>query len=158
MKRVLIKELKNRIGKPVKIAGWVQVIRNQGSIIFLVIRDVSGLIQCVVSKKEIVSIAKTLNTESVVEITGLLKTEKQAFGGIEVLIESIEVLSLSDPELPIKIVEKGEEGETGLQKRLDWRWLDLRRPEHKLIFQVWTEMEHALRSYCLANGYILPSL
>jgi aspartyl-tRNA synthetase len=154
MKRILIEQLKSQIGEPVKIAGWIQTIRDQGGIIFLVVRDVSGLIQCVVVEKEAIKIAKSLNPESVVEIMGLLKAEQQALNGIEIAVEKIEVLSLSDPELPIKIIEKGEEGETGLQKRLDWRWLDLRRPEHKLIFQVWTEMEHTFRSYCVANDYI----
>ena len=155
MERILVEQLKKHIGKTVKIAGWVHVIRDQGSIVFLMMRDISGLIQCVVVKEtEAIKTAKSLSSESVIEVIGLVKEEKQAPDGIEIAVQTVNILSLADPELPIKILEKGEEGETGLQKRLDWRWLDLRKPEHRLIFQVWTEMEHAFRSYCVANGYI----
>ncbi|MBI1957090.1 MAG: aspartate--tRNA(Asn) ligase [Candidatus Niyogibacteria bacterium] len=155
MERVLVEQLKKHVGETVKIAGWIHVVRNQGSIVFLMVRDISGLIQCVITKEnDSIKIAQSLSSESVIEVLGLVKKEKQAPDGIEIAVDVITILSLADPELPIKVLEKGEEGETGLQKRLDWRWLDLRKPEHRLIFQVWTEMEHAFRSYCVARGYI----
>jgi aspartyl-tRNA synthetase len=91
--------------------------------------------------------------ESVVEIVGLAKAEKQAPGGIEITAEKISVFSPAFPELPIPVVEKGVE-ETDLQKRLDWRWLDLRKPEKALVFKVWTLMEQSFREYWTQNGYI----
>ena len=57
--------------------------------------------------------------------TGLAKSEQQAPGGFEVAADSIQALSLSDPELPIPVVEKSQE-ETNQNIRLDWRWIDLR--------------------------------
>lgn len=155
MERMLIQQIKEKIGQRAKIAGFVHTIRDQGSIKFLIIRDISGMIQVVITKTSIeaMAIAETLNTESVIEIIGLAKDEKQAPGGIEIAAEKISVLSLASPELPIPVTEKGQE-ETDLQKRLDWRWLDLRKPEKALIFKVWTLMEQSFREYWAQNGYI----
>jgi len=155
MKRIFVNETIDKVGEKVKVAGFVQTIRDQGSIKFLIIRDISGTIQVVVTKDNIeaTKIAKLLSLESVVEIIGLAKEEKQAPGGVEITAEEISILSLASSELPIPVVEKGQV-ETDLQKRLDWRWLDLRRPEKTLIFKVWTLMEQAFREYWTSNGYI----
>lgn len=138
-----------------KIAGFVRTIRDQGSIKFLVVHDISGAIQVVVAKAnaEAMAVAASLSLESVVEIVGLAKEEKQAPGGIEIAGEQIIILSAAEPELPIPVVEKTSE-ETDLQKRLDWRWLDLRKPEKILIFKVWTLMEQSFREYWTQNGYL----
>lgn len=153
MKRTPIINIKDLVGQTVEICGWVQTIRNQGSIKFLIIRDASGIIQTVIVKnKEAADTANLLTLESVVKIFGLVKDEKQAPGGFEIAIEHIDILSLSEPELPIPVIEKA--GETDLAKRLDWRWLDLRKPENILIFKVWTVMEQAFRNYFIENGFI----
>jgi len=138
-----------------KIAGFVHIIRDQGNIKFLIIRDISGIIQTVVTKanNEAMAISKSLTAESVVEIIGLAKEEKQAPGGIEISVEKISILSFASPNLPIPIIKKGRK-ETDLQKRLDWRWLDLRKPEKVLIFKIWTLMEQSFREYWTQNGYI----
>src|SRR3989338_9898212 len=155
MERIHINDIKKHTGKKVTIAGFVQVIRDQGNITFLLIRDVSGVVQVVVTKdeKEAIKTAKELSLESVVEINGLVKEEKQAPGGIEIAAQEINVLSLAEPELPIPVVEKGGE-ETDQSIRLDWRFLDLRKTRNTLIFKVWTAMEQAFREYWLENGYI----
>jgi aspartyl-tRNA synthetase len=151
--RTSIAETKNRAGESVELFGWVQTIRNQGAIKFIMIRDASGLIQAVIVKNpQVAKIADSLTLESVVKIVGLVKEEKQAPGGLEIAVNEIEILSLAAPELPIPVIEKT--GETELPKRLDWRWLDLRKPENLLIFQVWTAMERAFVDYCTDNGYI----
>ena len=155
MERTPIQKIKEKAGTQTKIAGFVQTIRDQGSIKFLIIRDITGTIQVVVSKAnpEALNTASALSLESVVEVVGLAKEEKQAPGGIEIQAAEIHVLSASIPELPIPVVPKGQE-ETDQQIRLDWRWLDLRKPEKALIFKVWTTMEQAFRNYCIENGFI----
>ena len=155
MKRILTKQIKKKIGQQVKIAGFVQTIRDQGSIKFLIVRDISGSVQVVITKSspEAMKIAESLNLESVVEIIGLAKEEKQAPDGIEIQAEKIKILSLSASELPIPVIEKGQE-ETDQQIRLDWRWIDLRKPKKALIFKVWTFMEQAFREYWTQNDYI----
>ena len=156
MERTHIKNLKENVGKQVKIAGFIQVIRDQGNIKFLIIRDITGLVQIVVLKKneDAMNVAKTLSHESVVEIFGLVKEEAQAPGGFEVSAESIEVLSHADPELPIPVFEKGLQEEADQAIRMDWRWIDLRKPKNILTFEVWTLMEAAFREYWTKNEYI----
>jgi aspartyl-tRNA synthetase len=155
MERIQIKNIKEKIGEKIKVAGFIHTIRDQGSIKFIILRDISGLIQIVILKSapEVMKIIETISLESVVEIIGLAKEEKQAPGGIEIQAEEIKVLSFAEPGLPIPVVEK-QKGETELQKRLDLRWLDLRKPENALIFKVWTVMEQAFREYWTKNGYI----
>lgn len=155
MNRVYINKLKEYLGQKVKIDGFVQTIRDQGSIKFLIVRDISGIIQTVITKSNpgAMKVAESLSLESVVEIEGLVREEKQAPGGFEVGIENLKILTRANPELPIPVVEKGQE-ETDQQIRLDWRWLDLRKPEKALIFKVWTVMEQAFRNYFIENGFI----
>lgn len=155
MERLLLSQMGNKIGETVKIAGWANTIRNQGSISFILVRDISGIIQTVVLKNNAAAfeIAKKLSLESVVEIVGKVKEEKQAPGGMEIEVEKISVLSEADPELPIPVVQK-EGNETDQQIRMDWRWIDLRRPEKQLIFRVWTAMEQGFRNYCIKNNFI----
>jgi len=154
--RILISKVKDHLGKAVTIAGFVQVIRDQGSIKFLLIRDVSGLIQVVITKKAeaAMKVGESLSLESVVEIAGLAKEEKQAPGGFEIAAENIIVLSAAEPELPIPIFEKGSQEEADQSIRLDWRWIDLRKPKNILVFKVWTAFEAAFREYWVANNYI----
>jgi len=155
MERTLIEKIKEKVGEKIKIAGFVQTIRDQGRIKFLIVRDITGTIQTVITKdnQEALEIVEGLSLESVVEIIGLVKEEKQVAGGIEVAVEKIIVLSLASPELPIQVIEKND-GDVDLQKRLDWRWLDLRKPEKALVFKVWTLMEQSFREYWTQNRYI----
>ena len=156
MQRVYINQIKDHIGKQVKITGFVQTIRDQKNIKFFLIRDISGVIQVVITKdkEEAFKSSSGLSLESVVEIIGLAKEEKQAPGGFEIAVESIVTLSLSDPELPIPVIEKGQQEETDQSIRLDWRWIDLRKEKNTLVFKVWTIMEQAFREYWVKNNYI----
>jgi len=143
MQRVQIKYLKEYVGKKTTVCGWVQTIRDQGSIKFLILRDVTGTIQAVVLKSavEAFEFLKDVSLESVVCIEGMVKEEKQAPGGIEIALEKISLLSKSYPELPIPVMSEKGGDETEQTKRFDWRWLDLRKEEKLQIFKVWTELE-----------------
>lgn len=156
MERTYIKDLKDVIGKEVLLNGFVQVIRDQGGIKFLILRDTTGLVQIVAlkSEKEVFALIKEITLESVVQIEGLVKEEQQAPGGFEVLARKITVLSRAEPEIPIPIMEEKGGDDTEISKRLDWRWLDLRKPEKALIFKVWTEFERGFRNYFEKNDYI----
>ncbi len=153
MKRTYTKEMKEKIGERILLKGWVQTVRMQGAIGFLIIRDITGAIQCVVLKKELVKSLKQIKIESVVELTGLVKQEKQAPSGYEIEVESVKILSEPMASLPIPVVEKSD-GKTTLSKRLDYRWLDLRKPRSSLVFKIWTTMESAFRRHCIEEGYI----
>ena len=156
MDRTYIKDLKQHLGKTVKIQGWVHSIRNQGGIKFILIRDVTGIIQTVVFKTDeaVFKRADTLNYETVVSIMGNVKEEKQAPGGFEVQIKEIELLSQSEPELPIPVVPEKGATNTSQVNRFDMRWLDLRQQEKLTIFKVWTALEAGFREYWRKNHFI----
>ncbi len=152
MKRTLIADAKRQTGKTVELGAFAQTIRHQGKIVFLVLRDISGTMQAVVFDKELVKAAESLTAESVLRVKGEVKAAEQAPDGIEIGVSEFEVLSAAEAELGIPVVEKA--GETSQEKRLDFRWLDLRKPRNQLIFKVWTTMNEAARHYWVKNRYI----
>ena len=161
--RIYAKDVSQNVGHDITLAGFAQTIRDQGKIIFIVLRDTTGIVQCVVlnHNKKAFSVAKNLTQESVIKVTGLAKKEKQAPGGFEIEVKELEILSKANPELPIPIIAEKGADKTNQPTRLDWRWLDLRKPEKKKIFQIWTSAEKGLREYFYKNAYIefhAPSL
>src|SRR3989344_3769851 len=125
MNRTLIKDLIENIDKPVLIQGWIQELRNLSKIKFVILRDRSGDMQTLAFKgdteEESFLAINDLTRESVVEIEGTVKKNKESRWGIEVLIKKIKLISKSEVPLPIDNTEKGL---TALDKRLDHRFLD----------------------------------
>ncbi|KKQ83081.1 MAG: Aspartyl-tRNA synthetase [Parcubacteria group bacterium GW2011_GWB1_38_8] len=136
------------------IQGFIHALRVQSKIIFIIVRNMQGLTQVVVTidNKEFET-AKNLSLESVIRVIGDMKDAPQAPGGSEMHPTKIEVLSVAAAELPIPVVVKGGE-ETEAPIRFDYRWLDLRKPEKAKIFKVWTEFEKGWRKYFDENKYI----
>lgn len=153
MNRIQINQLSEHTDKQVTLSGFVHAIRDQGKIKFIVLRDITGLVQVVVFEPALLESLKHLSLESVIEVTGTAKAEPKAATGFEVAAETIKILSAAEPELPIPVFNKGGE-EPDQQVRLDWRFLDLRRPEKQLIYKVWTELERSLAEYCVEHGYL----
>ncbi|HEU0080440.1 MAG TPA: aspartate--tRNA(Asn) ligase [Candidatus Paceibacterota bacterium] len=149
------KEVAAHVGEEIVVRGFVHALRVQSKIIFVVLRDITGTVQALATKDnpEFEKL-KTLSLESVIALAGKAKKADQAPGGVEIEITRLEILSVADPELPIPVVVKKGNEETDQQIRLDWRWIDLRKPENALIFKVWTTMEQAFRTYCIENDFI----
>jgi len=155
MERTYIKDLKEFVGEEVCIKGSIDTIRDQNKIVFLLLRDITGVIQTVVlSDSSAFGAVKNLDEESVISLKGLVKEEKQAPSGFEIETKEIEVLSVSDPNLPIPVNTKKGGEETNIATRFDYRWIDIRKPEKAKIFKVWTELERGLRKYYEKAGYI----
>lgn len=154
--RTYVNEAKDYVGQEVTVAGSVHAMRDQSKIIFILLRDVTGIIQAVAFHKdeEAFAIAKDLSNESVVKITGTVKEETQAPGGYEIGATNIEILSKADPVLPIPIVSIKGGAETEAPVRFDHRWIDLRKPEKTKIFKVWTELERGIREYFEKENWI----
>jgi aspartyl-tRNA synthetase len=153
-KRIYTDQLKDFVGQTVTISGFAHAIRNQGSIRFILLRDLKGISQCVVLKNSAAfTVAEELSLESVIKVTGLAKQEKQAPGGYEVEAQSIEILSKALP-LPIPVVVEKSGDEVDMAKRFDNRWLDLRREESLKIFKVWTALEKGFRSHVSEGDYV----
>jgi nondiscriminating aspartyl-tRNA synthetase len=156
MERTLLKDIEARIGHEIKFQGFVTKVRDQKKMQFVIVRDHSGVIQAALEKTEINRslnlVISTLTSESAVEVTGLLvKDPAIKFGGVEIRIKDLKVVSLSESILPIDITNNTD---TERDKRLDWRFLDLRRPENYLIFQIQTTAEMAMREFWLADGFV----
>ncbi len=169
--RTLIKHLAARADGPVTVAGWVDTVRDQKKVQFVVLRDESGALQLVHPRNTkpdqggepaaasegsngaaggdpIADTISELSQGSFVRVTGELKhDERVKLGGIEVKIGTLEVITHAIPETPIA-------DDSSVDKRLDWRFLDLRRPEQNLIFRVQTTFEHALRNWWVEHEFI----
>ncbi len=152
MTRTLIAELREMVGQAARVRGWVQAIRDQKSIQFVIVRDETGLAQVALAKQEPPSelneLVSSLTVESAVTITGtVVADERVKLGGLELKLETLEVDSPAEPEVPIA-------PDSALDKRMDWRYLDLRRPDRRLIFEVQTTVEHAMREYWRKERFI----
>ena len=152
LNRSKISELKSQQDGPVTIGGWVETLRDQKRIQFIIIRDESGSVQVTYPRpSEEDSLAdqvSALTHGSFVIVKGQLKhDERVKLGGIEILLEGLEVVSESLPDSPIA-------EDTSIDKRLDWRFIDFRRPELNLMMQVQTTIEQAWREHWLANDFV----
>lgn len=155
MERTPINDLKNHIGEQVTIKGWLQTLRDQKSMQFLILRDRTGLAQIALWKKgnpELAERISTLNTESALTITGqVVANEVVKLGGIEIQLESLRIDNLAEAPLPF---EPFADTLPEQDYRMDWRYLDLRRERNRLIFEIQTTVEQAMREFWLANGFI----
>jgi len=155
MERTHIKELKKYIGKEVRVRGRVDTIRDQGKIVFVILRDRSGKVQTVAwhGDEDLFKSAKSLIHESVIDIVGEVKEANQVASGYEIAIKSLKVDSLSNTPLPIVIEEPHTSNISALDRRLDYRWIDLRSERNSLMMDVATTMGHFLRTYCVQNDF-----
>ncbi len=152
MARVLVADLKSQLDQTVTLRGWVHAIRDQKRVQFLVMRDETGLVQLVHSRDgeqdELSERISSLTPESAISITGLVVADERVkLGGLEVQLHSLSVDSPAEPELPVTV-------ESSLDKRIDWRYIDLRRPDRRLIFEVQSTVEHAMREHWRREGFI----
>lgn len=137
--RELIKNIE--IGKEVKISGWVYRIKRMKSIDFLILRDRTGLVQCVVSDH---SFLENVEVESVVEIIGLVKEGKNKYGNFEVEVKEFKIINHAEI-LPIELNK--EELNINLDTLLDNRALTFRHESVKEIFILQNEIVRLFREY-----------
>ncbi|MGC5076756.1 aspartate--tRNA(Asn) ligase [Agrococcus sp. DT81.2] len=149
--RTLIHDLASLPDGPVKVQGWVETVRDQKRVQFVILRDESGSAQLVNPvNEETAATAATISGlmhGSFVTVEGDLKADERVkLGGLEVKVRSLTVESVAK-DSPIA-------DDSSIDKRLDWRFLDLRRPEAQLIFRVQTTIEHAMRQHWIDEGFI----
>lgn len=154
-KRIYIAEVDLSLdGKEVVIAGWAQEVRDLKKIKFILLRDRTGNTQCVAlqneTEPESFDLISQITKESVAEVTGIVKKSDQAKKGFEVVIKKVKLFSKAEP-LPIDISGKIE---TNLDKRIDFRFLDTRRPEINAIFKVRSEIYAAAVEFFEKTGFI----
>ena len=149
-------------GSSVVLGGFVETVRDQKKVQFVILRDESGSCQLVnpalreddpeaanqPERRELTDSISALSHGSFVLIHGELKMDERVkLGGLEVKISSLEVTGAAEPEPPIA-------EDSSVDKRMDWRFLDLRRPGANLIFRAQTALEHGMRSWWVNNDWI----
>ncbi|MGO3235522.1 MAG: aspartate--tRNA(Asn) ligase [Canibacter sp.] len=165
IERVLIQDLADHQDGPVTVAGWVEKVRDQRHVQFVVLRDETGAVQLVNGgvmreldpesddpkdphRYELTHKIAELPHGSFAIVTGELQhNERVKLGGVEIQIDEFDITSKALPENPVA-------ADSGLDVRLDWRFLDLRRPEQNLIFRIQTTFEHALRQVWIERDFI----
>ena len=147
-------------GKRVELAGWVFRRRDHGGLIFVDLRDVSGVVQVVFSPEiapEVHGSAHDIKQEYVIRIEGEVSirpagTENPTIptGAVEVLVSSLEVLNTCKP-LPFQLEDEEEPNES---LRLRYRYLDMRRPKVRETFIERSRAAQVIRSYLVAQGFL----
>lgn len=160
--RVLVQQLNSLPDGPVSVSGWVETVRDQKKVQFVILRDETGAVQLVnpatranpeiadqdAGALALTSLISELSTGTFLTVTGELKhDERVKLGGVEIKIATLDVAAAALPETPIA-------ADSGQDKRMDWRFLDLRQRRNNLIFRVQTTLEHAMRSYWVERDYI----
>lgn len=146
------------VGKEVVVMGWVQRRRNLGSLIFVDLRDRSGLLQIVfddTTSDEVFRKAESIRSEYVIAVKGVVrerqsKTDKIATGDVEVLATELRILAEADTT-PFEILDDTNVNET---LRLKYRYLDLRRPTLQHNLKMRYDVTLAARKFFEDNGFI----
>lgn len=156
MERIYTKDLKDKVGKEVKIAGFIDVRRDHGKLIFVDLRDVSGKIQMVVlpNHKEAHALAETVRPEWVIEVVGKVSKRPEKLinkneqnGEIELEVKGIEVLGKAK-ELPFELGS-----EINIDTYLDHLPLTLRDKKHRAIFKVQARIVKTFREFFESEGF-----
>lgn len=147
------------IGETVTVMGWVQKQRNLGSLVFVDLRDRSGILQIVFTDKdgEMLDRAKTIRGEFVLAVVGTVSArapeavnKKMATGEIEIIVKELRILSSSETP-PIYIEENSDVNEI---TRLKYRYLDLRRPDMQRNLMLRHRVAKVARDYYDDNGFL----
>ena len=158
MMRTLIKDSINHINEQIVVQGWVHSRRDHGGLIFIDLRDHSGLLQLVVNpdKSDCFKISEGLRDEFVISVKGTVKNRDKELinpkilsGKVELVVEEIEVLNTSE-SLPISLFSEKESSE---EQRFKYRYLDLRTNRSQEILKRRAEFYKILRSYMDSNDF-----
>lgn len=167
MERTYIKDLQSKVGEQVSISGWIDVRRDQGKMVFLDLRDVTGKVQAVVlpMHTEALEVAQRVRPEWVVSVSAQVNKRPERNvkadvpnGDIELEVLGIEVLN--EAETPVFDVSS-DGHEIGEETRLKYRYLDLRRPRMQRNFRMRHEVLLRLRNFYAEHGFMeieTPSL
>lgn len=161
MTRTLIKDTLSNINKEVRLNGWVQSTRRMGKMIFIDLRDVTGLVQVVFlsDNEKLVKQAKQLRPEFVVEINGQVNKRPDKLVNKDMLTGSVEVEAkelkiLAESKTPPFEIQETKKEEVGEELRYKYRYLDLRRSfnQKKIIFR--SKAIKFIRDFLHNQGFI----
>lgn len=158
--RILAVKISDEVGKNITVAGWVHSRRDHGGLIFIDLRDHTGLVQLVINpdKPEAFKLAESLRDEFVIRAHGVvaergegLKNPNIASGNVEIVVEELEVLNRAET-LPIQPF--AEDNQAGEDLRFKYRYLDLRRPTMQQMLKKRAEMYRRMHQYMDTRDFI----
>ena len=158
--RILAAETSKKVGENITVAGWVHSRRDHGGLIFIDLRDHTGLVQLVINpdKKDAFSLAESLRDEFVVRACGVvaergegLKNPNIASGDVEIVVDNLEILNRAET-LPIQPF--AEDNQAGEELRFKYRYLDLRRPKMQNMLKKRAEMYRRIHEYMDGRDFI----
>ncbi len=158
--RILAKNSIDKIGEKITVKGWVNSRRDHGGLIFIDLRDHTGLLQLVISPDfaESFELAEKCRDEFVISATGVVKERAEnlknpniSTGEVELIIENLEILNRSEP-LPITVSDNGQKSNEEL--RLRYRFLDLRREKMQKMLRRRAEFYREIRKFMENHEFI----
>ena len=160
MERTLTVKTPRLIGQEIKVAGWVNTRRDHGGVIFVDLRDHTGLVQVVFNPDhdDIFHLAERLRDEYCIAVTGTvrergagLENPHLATGQIELVASQLEILNRSDP-IPVATRDEGQRSSE--EMRLRYRYLDLRRPSMQQMITRRDQFNRIIRRYMAEHDFI----
>lgn len=157
--RILTKDTITKVGEKLTVKGWVNSRRDHGGLIFIDLRDHSGILQLVISPEvnEAFELAEKCRDEFVISVSGKIRERDESLknpnistGSIEMEVSEMEVLNRSEP-LPIAVHDEGQKSNEEL--RLKYRYLDLRRKKMQNMLKKRAEFYKEIRSFMDKNEF-----
>ncbi|MBE6999729.1 MAG: aspartate--tRNA(Asn) ligase [Clostridia bacterium] len=166
MERTYIADALKCEGKELQVRGFVDSIRNSKAMAFIVLKDITGRLQITVEKEkhpELCPLLDQITADSIISVTGtLIANDYVKLNGFEMLPsegESLKIESLADAlpivrkEIPATKKRPGVE-RSGVDQRIDYRWIDLRTDENQLLFKAQTKLVAAMREFLLERNFL----
>ena len=151
--RTHIAEIPQKIGETITIKGHAQTIRAQSSVAFIVLREITGTVQCVVEREcPAFETVKHITMESIISVTGTVIKTKSTESGFEIHVSEMKILSKA-AATPIPVITKGS-AEVTPEKSQDWRFLALRTPRAATIMRAFSAMTAGYHEYLSKQGFI----
>lgn len=148
--RIYVSQLKEKIGEEASISGWLHKFRDLGKIGFIVIRDKTGIVQCVTESEEILESMRKLNIESVLKVSGkVVETPKK--DDVEILISNIDVISPATELIPLEINK--ENIEANIDTIFDNKTVALKNVKQRSIFSLQAKVTKYVHEYFDGLGF-----
>ncbi|MHA1400556.1 MAG: aspartate--tRNA(Asn) ligase [Candidatus Heimdallarchaeaceae archaeon] len=151
--RIAIRKIFTEELEEVIVAGWVQQVRNLGGLKFIQLQDRTGIVQIVLPKKKVSPEIFEIDYQEgdIIKIKGVVVSNKSAPKGKEILPSDVQIINKRKQEYPIAI---GDKIETNIDKRLDYRYLDLRNRSVAQIFEIESAIAYAFQEFFHKNNFL----
>ncbi len=148
----MLGEIKKGLGgREVIVMGFVRETRDIGKLRFIILGDITGNAQVLLKGKEEIARFGDFTKESVIAVKGTVKENLEVVSGAEIVPSDIRLITKAETPLPIQVYGRTD---ALLDTRLDWRFLDIRKPKNALVFKIETTIEMAMREYWIKNGFL----